>query len=97
MNKHTESLISNEPCCLICGTTRNLHKHHLCSGYGRRELSERYGLWVYLCADHHNMSPYGVHNDKAFDLTLRKMGQQAWEQSYGTREEFIKIFGRSWL
>ena len=96
MTKHTESIISNEPMCLICGTPHNLHRHHVIPGNGRRELSEKYGLWVYLCANHHNMSPFSVHNDHTLDLMIRQIGQQAFEKEH-TREDFIKVFGRSWL
>ena len=92
-----KSIISNEECCWLCKTTKNLHRHHIYSGNGRREKSEELGLWLYLCAYHHNASSVAVHNNKAFDLTLRKLGQEEFEKQIGTREEFIKIFGRSWL
>lgn len=92
-----KSIISNEPVCYRCGTPFDLERHHIFSGNGRRQLSEKFGLWVYLCPKHHTFGPEAVHNDKALDLTLRKMGQQAWEDRYGTREDFIKVFGRSWL
>lgn len=92
-----KSIISNEPYCLICGSPQHLHRHHICSGYGRRQLSEKYGLWVYLCARHHNMTDFSVHRDSKLDLILKQQGQKAWEDQYGTREDFIKIFGRSWL
>ena len=91
------SIISNEPVCLICGTPLGLHRHHIFAGNGRRGISERRGLWVYLCSYHHNMGPYSVHNNRALDLKLRQMGQQAWEREYGSREDFIKEMGRSWL
>ena len=93
----TKSLLSDEKVCFICGTPCNLHRHHLYPGYGRRQQAERLGLWVYLCANHHNMSPAGVHNNRELDLMLRRMGQEAFEDQIGTREDFIKVFGRSWL
>ena len=43
------------------------------------------------------MSPYGVHNDRELDTRLKQEAQTAWEAKYGTREDFIKVFGRSWL
>lgn len=43
------------------------------------------------------MSEFSVHNDPVLDRMLREQGQLAWEERFGTREEFIKIFGRSWL
>ena len=92
-----KSIISNERVCLVCGTPINIHKHHIYEGTGRRKLSEQYGCWCYLCARHHNMSNQGVHFNKTLDLKLKEQCQKAWEFKYGAREEFIKVFGKSYL
>lgn len=91
------SIVSNEPECLVCLTTRNLHRHHVYGGVGRRSKSEKYGCWVYLCARHHNMSNDGVHFNKELDLRIKRMCQKRWEDKYGTREDFIKVFGSNYL
>lgn len=93
----SSSIISNERVCYVCGTPINLHKHHVYPGNGRREVSEKYGCWVYLCAKHHNMSNAGVHHDKKLDLHLRRLCQARWETKYGDRDEFRKAFGCSYL
>lgn len=93
----TKSLISNEKECLICKTTKNLHRHHIYAGLGQRDLSEKHGCWVYLCANHHNASKWGVHNYKPLDINLKRRCQIAWEEKNGDRDEFIKVFGRSYL
>lgn len=93
----TPSIISNEYRCFRCGRTSDLERHHCICGNGRRRLSEKYGLWVYLCPDHHTMSRDAVHRDREYDLLLRGLAQELWEHKYGTRDEFIKEFGRSWL
>jgi hypothetical protein len=62
-----------------------------------RKKSEKWGCWCYLCAPHHNFSNKGVHFDHEFDLSLKQICQAEWEKKYGTREAFIKEFGRSWL
>ena len=92
-----KSIISNERECLICKTPLNLHKHHIFHGAGRRPLSEKYGCWVYLCAKHHNMSDEGVHMNIDLDDELRDMCQREWEKRNGTTQDFIRIFGRSYL
>lgn len=97
MPKHTPSIISNEPCCIVCGITYGLHRHHCIYGRGRRQLSEKYGLWVYLCARHHNASNAGVHFNHNFDTKLKQICQKKWEEKNGTREDFIKLFGRNYL
>ena len=38
-----------------------------------------------------------MHSDKDLDTALKKIGQKAWEKNYGTREEFMQIFGRNYL
>jgi len=93
----TKSIISNNPECLICKTTLDLHRHHVFYGTGKRQISEKYGCWVYLCARHHNMSSDGVHYNKALDKELKQRTQLKWEELNGTREDFIKTFGRSYL
>ena len=93
----SKSIISNAPKCLVCLTTRNLHRHHVYGGVGRRSKSERYGCWVYLCGRHHNMSNDGVHFNKELDSKIKRQCQKEWEKRYGSREQFIEIFGRNYL
>lgn len=92
-----KSIISNEKYCLICGTAFNIHKHHVFEGTGRRKKSEKYGCWIYLCAKHHNMSNEGIHFNKELDLSIKKMCQKKWEEAYGSREDFIRVFGKNYL
>ena len=39
----------------------------------------------------------GPHHNRAIDLHLKRLGQIAFERKLGSREEFIQIFGRSYL
>lgn len=91
-----KSIVSNERQCFICHDTRTLHKHHIYGGIGRRELSEKFGCWVYLCPWHHNMSDSGVHFNKVLDLKLKQWCQRKFEEEH-SREEFRRYFGRSYL
>lgn len=93
----SKSLLSTERECLVCRTTRDLHKHHIFYGAGRRKISEREGCWCWLCARHHNMSNQGVHFDRSLDLRIKQMCQGAWETANGTTEDFIRLFGRNYL
>lgn len=93
----SKSIVSNEKRCIFCDTTVDLHRHHIFFGNGRRELSEKYGCWAFVCAKHHNMSNMSVHRNKTFDLSLKELCQAEWEKYYGSREEFIRIFGRNYL
>ena len=46
---------------------------------------------------HHNMSNAGIHFDHEFDLQVKRECQERWEDKYGGREQFIKVFGKSYL
>lgn len=89
------SVFQKEKICHVCGTTRNIHEHHIFFGTANRKLSEKRGLKVYLCYYHHNGSRHGVHFNKELDKQLKQMGQKYYEEHYGTRNDFIKEFGKN--
>jgi hypothetical protein len=85
--------------CWVCGTTQNLESHHVYEGNGRRAKSEKYGLKVYLCHNHHNENipgDAGVHHNAVLDGVLKRMAQRKFEEVY-PRELFVKEFGKSYL
>ena len=98
-----KSILQSKRECFFCGNHGD-HRHHIFYG-SRRGLSEKYGCVVYLCWFHHEHPQCGVHwtdpNDHEIgqknDLILKQLAQRVWEKKYGTREDFIKTFGRSWL
>lgn len=91
-----ESIIQSERECFVCKTKNNLHMHHIFYGTANREVSERNGFKVYLCGYHHNLSNFGVHFDNKLDIALKRYAQQIYEQEH-TREDFIKLVGKSYL
>ena len=91
------SILSNERQCYICGRTGSLHRHHIFYGNANRRQSERYGCWIYLCAEHHNMSRHGIHNDRNLDERIKRECQSAFEEKIGNRAEFRRIFGKSYI
>jgi hypothetical protein len=79
-----------------------VHNHHVYPGNGRRDVSEREGCVVQLCAEHHNMSNHGVHFDRRLDAWLRADCQRRWERREGltgdeAHEAFRSVFGISYL
>ena len=89
------SIIQNEQKCFKTGSVDNLHKHHIFSGSAKRELSEKYGLWIWLRADWHNMSDYGIHFDSNLDLKIKKMAQKCFEKTFPDLN-FVEIFGEDY-
>ena len=92
----TKSIVSNERRCWVCKTEYGLHRHHIFYGPNRK-WSEKYGCWVYLCGKHHNLSNEGVHFNKYLDERLKKYTQERFEAHLGTRDDFRRIFGKSYL
>ena len=88
--------------CYLCMLLNNdyrkhdvLHEHHIFGGPNRIH-SEEEGLKVYLCPEHHLTGPAAVHRCQETQNVLHQIGQQEFEKTH-TREEFRKIFGRSYL
>ena len=83
--------------CLVCASPY-VHLHHTIYGTSNRKHSDRYGFIVPLCELHHT-GRYGVHThpNEGLDEALKKQSQLYYENNIGSREQFIKEFGRSWL
>ena len=86
-----QSIITDREDCFLCSgiATEN---HHCLFGKNRK-LADKYGLTVRLCRTCHN----NVHNNNFLADYLKREAQFAFEDKVGTREEFRKIFGRSYL
>lgn len=93
----SKSIIDNEKECFICRTTKDLDKHHVFRGESKRSFAEKDGCWVWLCQNHHTLTNEALHNNTPFRRTLEKYAQYIWENTYGTREEFIRRYGKSFL
>ena len=83
--------------CYFTGTPY-CHRHHIFYGPYRNK-SEEYGFVIPLASQLHEFEPESVHGNpnQGLDLQLKQMAQQYFEEYYGTREEFIKIFGKNRL
>ena len=91
------SLLQRNEACYICGTTLNLHVHHIFYGTANRRLSDEDGCVVYLCQRHHT-GLAGVHHNRKIDLTLKARCEQAWLKHYNkTIEDFIARYGKNYL
>ena len=86
-----ESILQAERCCYICGRY-DVDLHHCIHGRNNRKHSDRYGLTVWLCRDHHEM----IHRNRMEDLKLIRLAQRKFEDTH-TRDEFRTVFGKSFL
>ena len=87
-----DSIVTKHKECYICGTSYSLEEHHLISGTSNRAQSEKYGLKLWLCHEHHRQA----HEDRSSELFLKRLGQIYFEKTH-SREEFIKTFGKSFI
>lgn len=92
-----DSILQDTKECYITGAKTGLHCHHVFGGPNRNN-SEKYGLWVWLRSDWHNMSDYGVHFNKDLRQRLQAQAQEKAMEHYGwSVEDFTKIFGRNYI
>lgn len=89
--------------CYLCMMLHNddgrkevLQEHHVFGGTANRKLSERYGLKVYLCLDHHLTGTEAAHMNAKVAILLKREGQKAFEKKYPNMD-FRKIFGKNHL
>lgn len=93
--------------CFLCGEGPRwaeggmwdrLEEHHIFAGNPGRRLSEKYGLKVCLHGlECHREGKGSAHKNAETRRMLQEMAQKSFEQVHGTREEFMKIFGRNYL
>lgn len=90
----SKSIISNARKCYVCGSEYDLEKHHCIFGTANRSKADSDGLWVYLCHRDHQ----AVHNQDIWEKkALQEIAQTKYEEKTGSREDFIKRYGKSYL
>ena len=99
-----KSIIQTEKVCFLCGNSTptgfydGLEEHHIFLGTSNRKNSEKRGLKVWLCGETcHRNGKKAAHKNRETDLYLKRIGQEAYEATYGDRPDFIREFGKSYL
>ena len=82
----------NTDFCYFCGRLAT-DRHHVWHGTSNRKKADEDGLTVMLCHFCH----MNLHDKGIGDRLLMQVGQMAWENTYGTREDFIRRYGKSVL
>ena len=88
--------------CFVCGRMGYTEEHHIFEG-ANRDASERRGLKVDICLDHHR-GYNGVHTSRGKEIMdwLHEIGQQAYEEwmmehEGVTREEARDMFRKEFI
>ena len=94
------SIITNDlEHCIECGRD-GINKHEIFYGTANRKLSIKYGLVIPLCQEQHHdqYNSRGIHFDKGLCDKWHIIGQKKAMEFYKwTIEDFIKIFGKSYI
>lgn len=99
MAKKTKSIVTDyDRICIFCGAKAEC-EHHLLFGTGIRQLAEKDGLKVPCCNDCHNMAsiPERIHDNPMAEKMSKMLGQAVYESKIGSREDFRKRYGKSYL
>lgn len=97
MKPHKSLITDDWDHCFICEEEVPAQACHHIFGGPNRAISEREGFTVPLCNAHHNMSGQAVHFNRTLDLYLKRLAQFEYEEAGHTREQFIRLIGRSYL
>lgn len=92
-----KSIMQTERVCYITGTTQDIDLHHIYFGNPRRRISDENGFTVYLRHDIHMALHDHRRPFQALDHTLKMACQRKFEEMGHTREEFMRLIGRSYL
>lgn len=71
-------------------------RHHIYAG-SRKAACEKYGYIVPLHPTKHPNGVFAGKDAKEIDTYLKKMAQRHYEKNHGTRADFIREFGKSYL
>lgn len=98
------SIIQHDKTCFLCGCAapsgfwNGLEEHHVFFGTGKRKLSEKRGLKVWLCGETcHRTGKKAVHMCRETDLFIKRQAQEIYEATYGSRADFVREFGKNYL
>lgn len=92
-----QSIMQTDKRCIVTGATDGLDCHHIYFGNPNRRISDENGFWVWIRHDvhmrlHDKRPPYEL-----LDKQLKRLCQARFEESVGTREEFMRLIGRNYL
>lgn len=91
--------LGEKVCACGCGKKHNLSIHHVFFNRGSRDLSSIHHCVEWLCWHSHQSSTgiHGTHSDGELDKKLKRKHQLRLMNNGMSLDEFIKLFGRSYV
>ena len=98
MNRLWSIFTDDMDTCIFTGSNI-VERHHVFAGKARRKKCEKYGFIAPLRPDKHPNGVYFVRTEEnlKIDNYLKQQCQIYFECHYGSREDFRKEFGKSYL
>jgi hypothetical protein len=90
----TKSIMQHDKYCFLCFRSTGLERHHVFAGVANRKISEKYGLWIWLCHDCHTGKD-GAQYSKEIGLKLKHAAQRAFEKDH-SRNQWMQIIGKNY-
>lgn len=90
-----KSIMQDDRRCYLCGAVINLERHHVMAGVANRKLSEKFGLWVWLCQRCHTGTD-GAQYDREKNHLLKMDAQMRFEGLHG-HEMWMDVFRKNYL
>ena len=92
---HLFSIVQKKKRCWVCGVDHGLEIHHIFGGVANRRISEKYGLKVWLCAEHHR-GDNGAQYNHELNRELKRQAQAAFETIYG-HDKWMALIMKNYL
>ena len=92
LEKNRYSVFCSDDKCFLCDNTYQLTWDEIFKG-SNRQTSMKYGFCIRLCLNCHRR----INEDYDYINYWKKEAQKYYESNYGSREDFIKAFGRNYL
>ena len=83
---------ANKDYCYVCGKPYATDEHHIFGGRTRKKSDED-GMIIYL----HRTCHRWLHDHPISSETFKIRAQKIWELKYGSRKDFIKRYGKSYI
>lgn len=90
-----KSIMQKDRACYFCGKLSGLERHHVFAGTANRPISEKYGLTVWLCHEHHTGQD-GAQYDKEKNLLLKQDAQRCFEKEH-PRDLWMELIKKNYL
>ena len=90
-----KSILQSDERCYLCGSMYGLERHHIMSGTANRKISERYGVWCWLCHNCHTGTE-GAQYIQAKNRRLKELAQAQFEEIYG-HQLWMELFRKNYL